>query len=133
MTIQVSVDMRNAWLDAIETLLGASPILKIRSGVRPANVAAADTGDVLATFALPADWMLPASGGTKSKSGTWQDLSADMDGVGGHFRIYMNDGVTCKLQGSFGTGGTDMIANSVNFTATQLVTIIAFTLGAAND
>lgn len=133
MTVQVSVDIRNAWLDQIETLIGASAILKVRSGAPPVNVAAADSGDVLATCNLPADWMNAASGGTKTKSGTWQDLSADMDGTAGHFRIYMNDGVTCKLQGTFGLAGTDMIANSVNFTAGQLFTVLSFTLGAAND
>src|SRR6478735_10597430 len=122
MTLQVSVDIRNAWLDAIETLLGASPILKVRAGAAPTDTAAADVGDVLATCNLPADWMNPASGGVKTKSGTWQDLSADADGTGGHFRIYMNDGVTCKLQGSFGTSGTDMIANAVTFTTGQLFT-----------
>ena len=57
MAIQLSVVVRNARLDAIETAIGASAILKVRTGAVPANCAAADSGTVLATVNLPADWM----------------------------------------------------------------------------
>lgn len=132
MTVQLSTDIRNAMLDQIETLLGASAILKIRSGGVPANVAAADTGTVLATVNLPANWMNDAAGGQKTKAGTWQDLSADATGIAAHWRIYLNDGVTCKMQGTYGTSGTDMIGDSVNFTAGQAFTVNTFTLNAGN-
>ena len=97
MGIQYSVAVNNARLDSIETTAGASPTLEIRSGVAPANAAAADTGTVLATLALPADWMGAAAAGSKAKSGTWQDLTADATGLGGHFRI--KQGATCHIQG----------------------------------
>ena len=48
MTVQLSVAVRNARLDAIETTIAASAVLKIRSGAQPANCAAADTGTVAA-------------------------------------------------------------------------------------
>jgi len=70
MALQYSTTLRNAQLDAIESTVGASAVLKIRSGGAPANVAAADSGTVLATFSLPSDWMAAASNGTKGKSGT---------------------------------------------------------------
>lgn len=127
MSLQYDVLLRNAKLDAIETEIGASPVLKIRSGPKPANCAAADSGTVLATLDLPADWMAPASGGTKSKSGTWEDLTADATGTAGHFRIY-DSGGDCRLQGSFGTSGTDMIGNSTSFNAGQAVTVNTFTI-----
>ena len=86
MALQLSVTVRNARLDAIETAIGVSPILKIRTGTAPANCAAADTGTVLATLTLPSDWMAAASAGAKAKSGTWQDSSADATGTAAESR-----------------------------------------------
>ena len=77
MTWQKSVAVRNAQADALETAIGTSPVLKIRTGAPPANCAAADSGTVLATLTLPSDWLTAASNGTKSMSGTWSDSSAD--------------------------------------------------------
>jgi hypothetical protein len=125
--MQYDILTRNAKLDAIETAIGASPVLKIRSGSKPANCAAADSGAVLATLALPSDWMGAASGGVKSKSGTWGTLAADATGIAGHFRIY--DSLdNCRLQGSYGTSGADMIGSSTSFTMGQAFTVNAFTL-----
>lgn len=99
MTMQFSVAVRNARLDAIETAIGASAVLKIRSGTQPANVATADSGTVLSTLSLPSDWMAAASAGAKAKAGTWEDLSADATGYAGHWRAYASDGTTCHAQG----------------------------------
>jgi hypothetical protein len=134
MTIQLSVAARNARLDAIETAIGASAILKIRSGAVPASCAAADSGTVLATLALPADWMAAAAAGSKSKSGTWEDTSADATGTAAHFRIYASDGVTCHAQGTVTItgGGGDMTVDSTSFTAAQPFTINTFTLTDGN-
>ena len=125
--------LRSARLDVIETTMGSSPVLTVRVGAPPANCAAADTaGAVLATVTLPADWMNPASAGTKTMSGTWQDASADSSGTAGHFRIHQ--GATCHLQGVVGaTGsGADMTVDSTSFIAGQYFTVTAFTLIEAN-
>jgi len=116
MAVQLSVSARNARLDAIETAIGTSAVLKIFTGSPPANCAAADSGTVLATINLPSDWMAAASGGSKSKSGTWEDLSADNTGAAGHFRVYDSGATTCHIQGTVGTSGTDMTVNSTSFT-----------------
>lgn len=99
MTLQYSVAVRNAKLDAIETTIGTSAVLKIRTGAAPADCAAADSGTVLATLALPSDYFAAASGGAKAKSGTWEDTSADAAGTAAHFRLYASDGTTCHAQG----------------------------------
>ena len=75
MTLQYSVAVRNGKLDAVETVIGTSAVLKMRTGAPPATCATADSGTVLATANLPSDWMAAASGGTKARSGTWEDLS----------------------------------------------------------
>lgn len=85
MTIQFSVAVRNAKLDAIEVAIGTSAILKIRTGAVPANCAAADSGTVLATCNLPSDYFANAASGQKAKSGTWEDTAADAPGTAGHW------------------------------------------------
>ncbi|PKN85909.1 MAG: hypothetical protein CVU46_09500 [Chloroflexi bacterium HGW-Chloroflexi-8] len=134
MSIQLSAAVRNARLDAIETAIGASAVLKIRTGAQPADVAAADSGTVLATLNLPADWMAAASAGAKAKAGTWSDAAADAAGVAGHFRIYATDGTTAHLQGSItitGSGG-DLTLDNTNLAVGQIVTITGFTLTDGN-
>lgn len=130
MPFQFSDAVRNAALDAMETAIGASPVLRIRSGAAPANCAAARSGTVLATMNLPADWMANAAAGLKGILGTWQDSAADAAGVAGHFEIVQ--GATCHVQGSVtGTGGGgDMEIQNTNIAAGQSITVTAFNLAA---
>lgn len=134
MAIQYSAAVRNAELDALETAIGTGAIMKIRSGSAPANVATADSGTVLATISLGSDWMAAASGGSKAKSGTWQDASADATGTAAHFRIYASDGTTAHIQGTVTVtgGGGDLTLDSVSITAAQVVTVSSFTITAGN-
>ena len=134
MALQYSTTVRNAKLDAVETAIGTSAVLKIRTGSAPANCATADSGTVLATCTLPSDWMSAASGGTKSKSGTWEDSSADATGTAGHFRLYASDGTTCHAQGTVTAtgGGGDMTVDSTSFTSGQAFSVTSFTLTAGN-
>ena len=134
MAFQMAVDVRNAMLDAFETAVGASAVLKIRTGAPPANAAAADAGTVLATIALPANWMADASGGVKQLAGSWVDNNADNAGTAGHFRIYAADGTTCKGQGTITAtgGGGDMTVDNPVFAAGQQFTVTAFSIGAGN-
>lgn len=132
MTVQFSTAVRNARLDVIETTIGASPTLELRTGAPPANPAAADSGTVLVTITLPADWMAAASGGTKALSGLWQDLTADATGTFGHYRI--KQGGTCHEQGTLSGpgGGGDIVMDSATVTAGQQVTIVSKTLTEGN-
>jgi hypothetical protein len=134
MALQQSVAVRNARLDAIEVAIGVSAVLKLRTGAAPASCAAADTGTVVATIALPADWMAAAAAGSKAKSGTWEDTSADAAGVVGHFRIYASDGTTCHMQGTVTAtgGGGDMTLDNTNAAAGQNILISTFSITAAN-
>lgn len=133
MTVQHSVAVRNARLDVWESTIGTSPILRIRTGAQPANCAAARSGTVLATVNLPSDWMAAASGGVKSKSGTWEDTSADATGTAGHYEIMDSSGTTCHEQGSVTAtgGGGDMTVDNTSFAAGQPFTVTAFSKTAA--
>lgn len=134
MTVQLSVAVRNARLDAIETTVGVSAILKIRTGAQPANCATADSGSALATLNLPSDYMAAASSGSKAKNGTWEDTSADATGTAAHWRLYASDGTTCHAQGSITAtgGGGDMTVDSTSFTSGQAFTVTAFSLTDGN-
>jgi len=134
MTAKMSVAVRNSMLDGIEGGIGVSAVLKIRTGAPPTNIADADSGSVLATVALPPDWMAAASGGSKAKSGTWQDASADAAGTAGHFRVYASDGTTQHIQGTVTAtgGGGDMTLDNAVLAAGQQFTVNTFTLTAGN-
>jgi hypothetical protein len=130
MSVQYSDGVRNAKLDAIETTISTSPIMRIRTGTPPADCATADSGTVLATLTLPSDWMAAASGGSKAKSGTWQDASADAAGTAGHFRIYDSGDTTCHMQGTVSAtgGGGDMEVDNAVFAAGQQFTVSTFSI-----
>ena len=134
MALQYSVTVRNAQLDAIETAVGTSAVLKIRTGSAPATCATADSGTVLATLSLPSDWMAAASSGSKAKSGTWEDTSADATGTAAHWRLYASDGTTCHAQGTVTAtgGGGDMTVDNTSFASGQSFTVTAFTITAGN-
>ena len=134
MAVQASVAVRNAILDAIETTVGTSAVLKLRTGAQPATCATADSGTVVATLSLPSDWMAAGSGGTKALAGVWQDPGADTTNTPAHFRLYASDGTTCHLQGTVTAtgGGGDITLDDVTVTAGQTVTIDTFTLTAGN-
>lgn len=129
MAVQFSTTVRNARLDAIETAIGVSAVLKIRTGAQPADCAAADSGTVLATITLPSDWAAAASSGSKAKSGTWQDTSADATGTAAHYRLYASDGTTCHEQGSVTAtgGGGDLTLDNTSIATGQTVTITTWT------
>lgn len=134
MSVQFSVAVRNAQDDAIETQIGVSAVLKIRTGAAPANCAAADSGTVLATLSLPSDWMAAAASGAKAKLGTWEDTSADAAGTAGHFRIYASDGTTCGMQGTVTAtgGGGDMTLDNAVLAAGQDVVVSTFSITRGN-
>lgn len=134
MAVQFSVTVRNARLDAIETAVGTSPILRIRTGAAPANCAAADAGTVLAELTLPSDWAAAASGGAKAKSGTWEDLSANATGTAAHWRLYDSTGTTCHAQGTCGAAGSgaDLELSTTSVTAGDVFSVTSWVFTEGN-
>jgi len=134
MTVQLSVLVRNAALDAIESTTGTAAILRLRTGAQPANCAAADSGTIVAAMTLPSDWMNAAAAGTKSKLGTWQDLSADNAGTVAHWRLYDSPGTTCHGQGSvtISGGGGDLTLDNNVVTAGQQIDITSWVFTSGN-
>ena len=134
MTVQLSVAVRNARLDVIETTIGTGAILKIRTGSPPANCAAADSGSVLVSYTLASDWASAASSGSKSLSSTPIAGTASGSGTAGHYRIYASDGTTCGEQGTVTLtgGGGDMTIDNTTIVSGQAVNITSKTLTDGN-
>lgn len=128
MTLRYSMELRNDRLARIEAICGPNPILRIRTGAQPGGLHLADSGVVLATLNLPADWLQAPANGLVQKNGTWEDLAADAAGNCGHFRIYKADGVTPVIEGQVtatGAGG-DMTVDNVALAAGQEFRVTAF-------
>jgi hypothetical protein len=133
MSLQLSVAVRNARLDAIETTTGASARLRLLSGAAPADCATAQSGTLICEIALPADWLANGSGGAKSMSGSWTGSGAAA-GTVGYFRVVDAAGTTCHLQGTVTAtgGGGDMTLDNTSVALSQAVTVNTFTLTDAN-
>lgn len=133
MAMQFSVAVRNARLDAFETTTGATAKLRILTGTQPATCATAETGTLLCEITLPADWLNAASGGAKSKLGTWTGTASGA-GTAGYFRIVDNAGTTCHQQGNITitSGGGDMEIDNTSISNGQTVTVTSYTLTDGN-
>lgn len=132
-TLKLSVLVRNARLNAIESTIGLTPVLKIRTGPPPAAITDADAGTVLVDMTLPSNWMLDAVGGVKDLTGLWQDPAA-VGGTAGHFRLYATGGTTPHMQGTVTAagGGGDLELDAVVLTTGTPVTVTTFKLTDAN-
>ena len=53
MALQFSTTLRNNRIGQVETTIGSSAVLEIRTGSPPASPADADTGTLLVSIALP--------------------------------------------------------------------------------
>lgn len=90
----LSVDVRNAMLNALIATIGASPVIEIRTGTAPTRTTAADSGTLLAFFQLGASWAPAAADGSIHLSGAPLTATAPATGQAGHFRLKSSGGVT---------------------------------------
>lgn len=130
MTIKLSTSARNSRLDALIAAIGASAQIRIFSGSRPANVAAAETGTLLAELTGNATAFAPAaSGGVSSANAITQDASANATGTAAWARIRTSGGtavVDIDVTNTGGGGELELVTTSI--TTGQPVQISSFTL-----
>lgn len=132
-TIGFSTAVRNAMLDAIESTIGTSAIIRIYAGSAPATCGS--PGTVLAEITLASDWMSAASAGAKALSGLpVTDTSANATGTAAYFQVFASNGSTCGMQGTVTAtgGGGDMTVDNVSIASGQQFSITAFTITAGN-
>lgn len=129
MALQLSTTVRNAMLDAIETTVGTSAILELRTGSVPANCAASDSGTLLISYSLASDWAAAASSGSKALNDVPLTGSAVATGTAGHFRLKNSAGSTCHAQGTITAtgGGGDMTVDNTSIASGQTVNVTSLT------
>lgn len=133
MTVQLSTAVRNARVAAIESTAGTSAKVQIRTGAPPANPAAADSGTLLAEFALSSDWA-SQTGGVLTFSGTPVSATASGTGTAAHYRLKDSAGTTCHAQGTVTAtgGGGDMTIDNTSIASGQSVQITSWTITDGN-
>lgn len=133
MAVQWSDALRNAILDQITSTLGAGWKLKLRTGAQPANVAAASTGTVVATYVHGTTSGFTAgtaSGASKNMIGSTISVAASAANAGGamHYELTTSaDVVHERGIVDVSPNTRDMTIDNLNITAGQTVNITAFT------
>ena len=127
MAITWSTTLRNAMLDAYETAIGASALVRIYDGSPPAGVGSPlSNNNVLVEFELGSDWMDAASGGVKAFSDTPVAATATGTGTASFYRVVKANGTDAMEQGTVGTSGTDMTIDNTSIAAGQTVRITSW-------
>lgn len=129
MALAYSTTIRNAMLDAITSAAGASALLNIYDGVRPATGGTATT--LLAQLTCNATFAPGASGGVLTLNAITQDSSANATGTATWFRI-TTSGATFVLDGNVGTSGSDLNLTTTSIVATQPVSVTSFSITEGN-
>ena len=133
MAISYDDTTQKAKLDALDTMLGTSPLLRIYDGTPPATANASLSGNTkLAELAMASTPFGAAAGTgtvTKTAASITQDSSADATGTATFFRIgSINSGTfTPIMQGEVGTSGADLNLSSTSITAGGTVAVSSFT------
>jgi len=130
MAIAYAVPLRNSMLDAITSLAGASCLINIYDGTRPATGGTATT--LLAQLTGNATFAPAASGGVLTLNAITQDSSANATGTATWFRIYASNGTTHVMDGNVGTSGSDLNLTTVSIVTAQPVSISSFVITEGN-
>ena len=129
MALAFSTTLRNARMDAVTTAIGASGLLRIYNGTRPASGGTATT--LLAELALSATAAGAAASGVLTFSSITQDSSANATGTATWFRIVTSGG-TFVIDGDVATSASDLNLTTVSIVATQPVSVTSATITDGN-
>ncbi len=133
MALQFTVALRNARLDAITTIAGASGYLRIYSGTPAVDCAASIGASVLlAELVMNATAFAAAVAGVLTANSIAQDASANASGTATWFRLWKSDGTTAVMQGTVGTSGCDLNLLTDVLIATQPVSVTSYVITEAN-
>jgi hypothetical protein len=124
------VSIRNAMLDTITTRAGASALLRIYDGTRPATGGTATT--LLAELTCNATFAPAAASGVLTLNAITQDSSANASGTATWFRIVKADGTSFVMDGNVGTSGSDLNLTTTTIVITQPVSVTSFAITEGN-
>jgi hypothetical protein len=129
MALAYSTALRNTMLDAITSTVGASGLLRIYDGSRPATGGTATT--LLAELTLNATFAGSAASGVLTLNAITSDTSANATGTATWFRIVTSGG-TFVIDGNVGTSGSDLNLNTTSIVSGATVAVTSFTITGGN-
>jgi len=134
MTIGLNATLRNSRLDSITARAGASALLRIYSGTRPATGGAETT--LLAQLTCNSVFAPAAGGGVLTLNAIATQTSAAATGSASWFRILQSNGTTHVLDGSVstiaaGTGDLQLDDTAIVGGGTVAISSATFTEGNA--
>lgn len=133
MALGINVTTRSAMLDTITARAGASALLRIYDGSRPATGGAAT--NLLAQLTCNATFAPAASSGVLTLNSIASATSAAATGTATWFRIVQSNGTTHVLDGSVSTqaaGTGDLQLDSTSIVLGGTVAISSATITAGN-
>jgi len=130
MALGMNVTLRNNQLDEWTTRAGASALLRIYQGTRPATGGTATT--LLAELTCNATFAAAAASGVLTLNAITADSSANATDTATWFRIVQSDGTTHVTDGNVGTSGSDLNFNTVSIVAGASVSVTSFTITMGN-
>ncbi|CAK1277505.1 Uncharacterised protein [Burkholderia pseudomallei] len=130
MTMGFSTAVRNAMLDAITTQAGASALLSIYSGTRPATGGALSGNTLLAQLTCNATFAPASSGGVLTLNSI-ASATAAATGTAVWARLTTSGG-TFIADFSVGTSGTEIIIGTTSITSGATVSVSSATITAGN-
>lgn len=129
MALAFATTLRNNRLDQITSSVGASGLLRVYDGTRPATGGAATT--LLAELTCNATFAPGAAAGVLTLNAITQDSSANATGTATWFRLTTSGG-TAVVDGNVGTSGSDLNLTTTSIVATQPVSCSSFTITEGN-
>lgn len=130
MTMGFSTAVRNAMLDAITTQAGASALLNIYSGTRPATGGALSGNTLLAQLTCNATFAPASSGGVLTLNSI-ANATAAATGTAVWARLTTSGG-TFVADFSVGTSGTEILIGTTSITSGATVSVSSGTITAGN-
>lgn len=127
----MSIIAAKAALDAVIALIGTGSHLIIYEGVQPATTLTADSGTVGATLTMTtpnsfgASTNITGDGLATATAAAIASATAANPITAGNFRIKTSDGTTI-MQGNCSTANADLILNTVNILAGDVIAITSF-------
>jgi len=130
--LKYSTALKNARLDAIGTMLGASALLKIYDGSQPANPdTAVTTQTLLATLTCDASAFAPSAAAGVLTANAVTSANAVATSTASWFRLCTSGG-TAVIDGTVGESGTDAIIDNASIVSGQSVSCTSITITSAN-
>ena len=130
--LKYSAALKNARLDQIASVAGASALLRIYDGSQPASPdTAVGSQTKLAELTCNASAFAGAASGGVLTANAISSANALASGTASWFRLCKSD-ATAVIDGTVGTSGTDLVIDNTSINSGQSVSVTSLTITSGN-